>query len=431
MKERFRLAAIIAACVLLCCAILPHRSSADDDPDIVPMAKLRAQAWQFWLDMASLRPSIPDSPQWKRERDAFAPPQPLGVVSVKSNRGAATTTAVGLILSYPVELLEHGPVAPPSSNDEFHLFESTFYNSAAVDHIVKTDLYKPSTTDALLGQSRREITEFPRDARIVKTFWRPIPDGGSAKVGVWKWKNLPDVDERIPESRFKELSNVVPVCVADKRSPQPGCLIAQDEFVTATVGDTSLFNCPFCTEELRQGQTMILIGMHIISKERPDWFWTTFWWQGVDRQDGTIVTRAGAPKEPSWTCDNAQRPAALSPRALGDRKYWSNYSLDLVASFNRKRPEVAAEDVSACGQPRIIGNNEERFAGYNPFVEGVRSSGRKSSCLDCHARASTIGDKFAPIPPKGDTVGPKIKDFEGYIRTDYLFRVAKHLNPTN
>jgi hypothetical protein len=416
--------------------VRPSATTRDaDTPDemqerIATMTSLRERGWQLLLDVVRTEPSFMESSEWHHEQAAFRKP----------GEGPITR---GLLLSRPDELLEPDPAvaATLSVRDDFKLYESTFYNSAAVQHIQNTHLYDPLTTLVLLQQRRREIDEFPSTARVVKTFWRAIPPGGSAKVGVWRWK-LPNDSVRIPEWDWERYMGTPPVCVATKADPQSGCLTAERDFVYTTVANATLFDCSSSCEELSVGQTLVLVGIHIISKERADWFWSTFWWQGVSRTDGTNRDANGQAKVSSWTCDNAQRPKELSVDGLTETKRaWSNYSMDVLASFTWKKPEVAPEDIGPCGRPGVlaifdpdgkpISEREELLASYNPFVEGVRTNGRKSSCLDCHGRPTTAEDNPGIIPSVGRTDRyPGLMHFEGHIRTDYLWTLKDHLATT-
>ena len=390
---------------------------ASDSWSIAEMNELRAQAWQLLVELIASAPSFPSSPEWHHESVAFAKPPsgpPAGVVR----------------FGMPGELFEHDEPMPFSADDEFKVYEGTFFNTAAVRHIQRAHLYDPLTTFVLLDQKRREIDEFPETARVIKTFWRPIRVAECAKVGVWKW-NLPDNAERILEYRWQERTNIKPVLVAADDTPQPGCVAASTAFVTTQVTDPKLYDCPGCPP-LERGQTMVLLGVHIITKQRPDWVWSTFWWQGVDRSDGTTMTASGMPKTPSWTCDNAQRPPALRRDALGEpHQAWSNYSMDVIVSHKKMKPPVAAEDIGPCGQPGRLGADEQLLASYNPFVEGVRLNGRKSNCLDCHGRPTTFKDVFRGVHNIGvRDAYPGLRDFEGHIRTDYLWTVRSHLERT-
>lgn len=367
------------------------------------MRQLRTRAWQLFSDLTlSGRPPL-RPPDWLQELDAF---------QVKDPKKAPPDK---LLLFFPLEL---GDLNIPAQT-----YESTFFNRVAYGHIRDHayPLNRMDTTDKLVGQSRGEIPEFPPGAVVVKTFWRPVPDHGSAKVGVWKWNLIPDGADQVTEDQWQHK----PVCVELNPAPDSKCLRADQYFFTAKTSEAnqSEFHCTACPP-LPLNQTVILIAAHVASKELADWFWATFWWQGVDRQSGLSQDTA------SWTCDNAQRLPQLT-----DSGVWSYFSMDVTTSFKFRKPPAAAAEVGACGAPKQIGtDHEELLAAYNPFIEGTRRLGRKSSCIDCHGRASTNSNPldmrfYIPEVNAPDT-GPLLKDFEGQVRLDYMWSLSRYLKHT-
>jgi hypothetical protein len=296
------------------------------------------------------------------------------------------------------------------------VYESTLFNAAARRHILLHHLQDPETTQALLNARRREIDEFPPEAIVLKAFWRPV-SSTRVDVGVWTWKGWPKNPPTIKESQWEGYTRIPPECVVAGAAVPP-CLSAEDSFITATTDEVQVK----CVEEgcppVSPGEKLVLLGLHIASKERPDWFWATLWWRGgrVPRTNGN-----------AWTCDNAQRPDALKTGR------WSNYSLDVSTSFELSKPAVTGGDLAECGAPESIGTiNEQLRAAFNPFVEGVVEDGRKSSCIDCHGRASTYPNNLKITPPvtTADDSYPGLRDFQGHIRSDYLWSVARRLAST-
>jgi hypothetical protein len=307
------------------------------------------------------------------------------------------------------------------------LYEATFYNPSAYEHIRLQGLYQEGSAARLVAQKRREIAEFPDRSMVLKTFWRPIPKSNAAErrafVGVWKWREKHDPDNAgiVDESGWKDVTGRKPECVVE-REPAEGCLIAKQHFVTARAADVSQIRCvqqPKCPENVEADQTLILLAFHIADKSLPDWFWATFWWKGPANE---------RTKGEEWTCDNAQRPPSLNSGV------WSYYSLDVGPSFVLFKPSIL--DVQTCGTPGKIGAldpGEEYFATYNPFVEGVVPRGRKSSCLDCHARASSSTiDRRNDIPLVDESTSdyPDLRQFESHARTDYMWTLPRYMGKT-
>jgi len=379
------------------------------------IARQRRYAWTLLESVAAL--PFPSKPgPWHDALETFA----RGGASEFAVNSSGDRSTRALLLFDPAE---RQSVPAPS----FPLYEATFYNPSAYEHIRREGLYQDGAAARLVAQKRREIPEFPDRSMVLKTFWRPIPKSTAAErrawVGIWKWREKHDPDNAgtVDEEGWANVTGRKPECVVE-REPADGCVIANQHFVTARAADVSRLRCvqqPKCPENVEADQTLILLAFHVADKSLPDWFWATFWWKGPanERTNGE-----------EWTCDNAQRPPSLNSGV------WSYYSLDVGPSFILFKPPIL--DVQKCGTPGKIGNldpSEEYFATYNPFVEGVVPRGRKSSCLDCHARASSATkDRRNSIPLVDESISdyPDLRQFESHARTDYMWTLPRYIGTT-
>ena len=375
------------------------------------IARQRSKAWTH-LESVALLPFPTKPGPWHTEIATFADKE-----SKDGPSTASESLSRALVLFDPAE--RQGVQTPM-----FPLYEATFYNDAAYKHIRTQGLYQEGEAARLITQKRREIAEFPEGSMVLKTFWRPVPKSSAAErrayVGIWKWREKYEKDDagRVDEAGWEAVTGRKPECVV-AAAPADGCLIADQHFVTARAADISQIRCiraGRCPEKVEEDQTLILVAFHIADKSLPDWFWATFWWKGVDRTDGN-----------EWTCDNAQRPSSLGTGV------WSYYSLDVGASFRIQKPLIGS-DIAACGTPGKIGTLEEELhATYNPFVEGVVRLGRKSSCLDCHARASSSEINRRGEIPEVDWINrmyPDLRLFENHARTDYMWTLSRYMGET-
>ena len=388
--------------------------SGDNRLTDVEMEVLRKRAWSLFLEVQAA--GLPNPMHWFHATDAFGP-------ECKHIGGAKPwTVQLAAERDSLEEQLQRQAQEQPSlafnevvaSNDERPLYESTFFNQQACDDIHNKDypLNDFGTTHKLLLRQRREIDEFHLGAKVIKAFWRPLPaDGSAINVGIWQWG--------YGEEQSLEAQWPLSECVQKEPPAGSACLRAEDFFPIVKVVNPADFPCANrCPQGVQHGQELILLGVHVISKESPDWLWATFWWRGGTRYPRT----AGK----AWTCDGAQQPDELDG-------VWRNYSTNVTKSFKSARPEVLGDDAINCGVPTKIGSvHEEYLATYNPFVEGVLERGRKSSCIVCHARASTRDSSAQPfrIPAVGVIEWPPVTEFEGHIRTDYLWSVRGHLAST-
>lgn len=350
---------------------------------IVGMKALRVSSWSLFTRVTAPVPGCEGRAvwrSWRNEVQTYAPP------------------------SQQFALMPHAEgESQPDIKAPKGMWESAYFNPFAYRHIQAAMREFP----AIAPLRRREIAEFPPGSIVVKAFWRKITPGEPPiKVGLWDWSL--GTGDIVVEDLFPSSVRVGLVQSA-------GVLDARSNFFTVgaadAVGDGFVCKGPdeACTPA-KKGDVFILVALHIITKELPDWRWATFWWKGVDRKDGEY-----------WTCDNAQRPNTLpSP--------WDHYSMDTTISFSDKPTWSAAYPQGGCAVPPLGVSP----AAYNPFIEAALTNGTRSTCIDCHSRARN--EHQVPrffIPAKGDlTRYPRLSDFEGFVRTDYLWSVARFFTPS-
>jgi hypothetical protein len=364
------------------------------------MAELRRRGWKLLQLVDKKNEGALDPAYWTQVNVAYAA-DPKATSGLTSARYLARDKTVPLLLSVAEEQKALA-VAPTR-----RLWESTFYNPILYRYVRDHNLYKPGTSVSLLEQNLRDIV-VPTGSIAVKTFWYLLQADDPVDIALWNWNSLPAETSTLPAGTMKKTCVAIP---AEKYH----CL-SPDRFYKMTVSDPSAFVCPLCTTPLQPGQQLVMVAMHVASKQLPDWFWATFWWRGDDSHSGK-----------SWTCDDAQR-AEVAPEPTG---VWKRYSMDVIAGFYYAKPTpTAGED---CGTPAKIGNSEQYLAMYNPFVEALFQNGLKSNCIDCHARASSDGRAIlrTSVPPVGeDDPYTQTSNFEGQIRSDYLWTLAGHLRHT-
>lgn len=354
--------------------------------------KLRVCAWRLLEPLTRKTSGFPDAAVWARADDIVP--------------DLDRTTRSGL---RPAE--EHA--ALPSSAEP-DLYEMTFFNGIAQRFIQAGPdrLDRAETTEALLARNVREI-QLPAGSAALKTFWYHIPAGRTVAVRVWDWAATRDALKldvtRLPQQCVADSAQTASKARAAGRS----CVVATASFYTIQVDDKHPFRCAkaLCPP-LASGDLLIMVGMHIASKQMPEWLWATWWWQGPANSD-----------EAAWTCGAAQRPATIG--AAGP---WSNYAMNVTASFRKEKPRLTEDD--PCGSPGVITGGQELRATYNPFVEAREENGLKSSCVDCHSRASTKSAAELAIPSVDETGGPTLAGFEGHVRLDYLWTLRRALHKT-
>jgi hypothetical protein len=362
------------------------------------MRDLRKKGW------ALLAPFIRDSKQLQgsdhwRPRNHFLP----------TIDGGAISGAPAASLQQADEQLSIFEDYPPKFNDQrLPVFEMTLFNDVAREFIVTNGLNSWEASHYLLGNNVREV-QFPSGSIAVKSFWHVVKKGQQIDVRKWSWSAAANNRYRVEPRHWNRLAKE---CVAKQPGSTSGCVTAAAAFHTVEVSDPSQYHCEQNCVVLEEGDLLILVGLHIASKEMPEWLWATFWW----RYDA-------APSGDFWTCGDAQRTEVLGNVPTP----WSYYSMDVVASFTVEKPRPKGNN--PCGFPGSI-KGEELLSAYNPFVEAQERNGLRSSCVDCHSRASTDSDKPSDTLTDGTLRGPTAVELEGHVRLDYVWSLWRGLHPT-
>ena len=356
------------------------------------MSDLRTVAWELLIPFTREEEGLPPDAEWTSVTRIPRPP------------GTATP---------PAELIKTD-AARAAEPERPLLHEAVFLNSKAWKFMESLP-----TTAEMKARFVREV-ELPPESMAIKMFFYRIRGDQEVRVRLWDWtkikvRNLTDLDP----------SDLASQCVKLEASPE-GCIAARPHFYTVRINETNkpLFTCGENPCGLEEGDLLILVGMHVASKQTPEWLWATFWWRGPDQErlSGTY-----------WTCQDAQRPssiAAVEP--------WKNYSMDTTASLQLLKPRPDPRtDEALCGYPPTLGDqlhvdpaDQGYLATYNPFAEANFPNGLKANCVNCHARASTTATRDAKVPVFHDIYSPSLSDLEGTIRLDYLWSLRRRLDRT-
>jgi hypothetical protein len=276
-------------------------------------------------------------------------------------------------------IFSRGPphrVAEPSAAPPLMVF--AHYNRPAYRHIRDDGLFLARHLGALAAATA-SVPAFPRDAVVIKTVWWPVPSEGNVGLPVWDPADNP---ARAHGNSYLTWSRVVALS-AQRQGESTGRAVDVDflgrHIVGArAVGADSFFHVVLeqtladevmldpaarklsfmlLGRPLRANDTLVLVALHVATREIADWIWGTFWWHD-------------APDRGRYA---AQRPAALGGP-------WRHYLMDVA--FDAEKP------TETDGTPRIT---------FNPWLEARfedsgHGSGLVSNCMACHRRASTKTD---------------------------------------
>jgi hypothetical protein len=290
---------------------------------------------------------------------------------------------------------------------------SIYFNPAAAEHMRRNGYDAPGTFATLKEDldragappAARTIAAFPREAVAVKAMWR-IVRGAPAAGEVWV---LPTWDPEtakasgaaaaLPPSKWRR-SVVIDFSGRDvppdetvevnlPGQPRVSRVVSIDRFFHITLDARQAADL-----DASAGDTAILVGLHVATKELPTWVWATYWWH--DRPDlGEFA---------------AGRPEAIS------RGVWGNYLMNIDLG----------DPAGSGGGARFGDGGSGRRAVFNPWLEGGLKGGTASNCLSCHQQASLtaqlLAAPFAPVRATPRSDGDAV--FRDRIRTDFVWSVA-------
>jgi len=219
--------------------------------------------------------------------------------------------------------------------DAEELGNETRMNKEAFEFILNRNLYSIEGQEDFLNKNL--AIDFPVDAKEIKAAWRMFTDV-----------------ELDPAKTFRDINNNGTI-----EDDERGLRLLER---TYHIGYGVLKNDATGASDVRP---FGLVGLHVITKDIPNWFWTTF--EHVDNPQANI-----------GNLDRHSPPGQGYPPEV-EGTVWRFYRLR----------GTQVDFVTSVGRPTILGNTQ---------IEG--SFQESSSCITCHARAS-IGRRLDNINAEG------------------------------
>lgn len=264
------------------------------------------------------------------------------------------------------------------------LMFAVIFDPIAAKHVTDHALGR---RDTLRDDADRVIPGFPRGAITLKAIWFPVHRDRETKLPIWDGE--PARRDGNPTRTWSR--HVVVDPSGAHAEPTAGVIdelidgvhhVPLDAFIYRTLAtrDEVLAAQRVARDPtLAIGDHVILLGMHISTKEIPDWVWATVWWH--DRPDEGAYS--------------AGRPASLEGAAR-------SYLMDVTFSANGRD-----------GRPQPM---------MNPWLEARFPDGVRSNCLACHRRAAFGTMDYLPVT-QGDTA-PTDPYFADKVQTDMVWSLA-------
>lgn len=313
------------------------------------------------------------------------------------------------------------------------VFESVAYNPAAARHAVGNKLFLKSTLNALAQEGYTDIPTFPVAAITIKPVYKVIP--ADSPGGIYRFPGWPGTPK--PAREFGEASwgacvyvdvkasgpsNADSIDVGCANQGKPDFTFHIDDFIHEILSaeDAKYLNQQLGLNDAEPGDTAILVGMHVTSREIERWTWQTFWWSAD----------ADQPYAPSSPGIAGQRPLELLDHASAHYAMATAYQMiapaqPITGGVSKGRPHIAyIPHLEAGFGPKVFQVHRpiEPEQSGQPAFEG--EYGVQTNCMTCHNLAA-----YVPAGSGGSGTGYatdfyiSVADpvFGGLLRTDFAW----------
>lgn len=408
----------------------------------------RQHSWNLWAAMTAPSKSewngqrLPKWLTWYSATEVFAP----GPKPPKDRR-------LTFDLHRPIQIvLKH----PESQSPAPSLFAFVKYNRSAAEFVWQNKYHQKKTLDALQAKfdadkrptDERMIKPFPRQAVATKPvfwlvknskspqsqrgltvlpYWDPLypPPAGGVTPDHRTWSKCVAID---PDKRYSEgseqevtlngtkttakvvyLSRFFSIPLRDKVEVAAVKMMAS-ELSSAGGEQERMITDPGNTPEI--GDSIILLAMHVTTKEIDNWTFQTFWW-----------------------LPNANDPDFGKDRPTSVKGVWRNYVM--CNAWSPESPKSSDGGYHVCFNPYL----ETDLGATKPYVLDGKTfppnpmAGTKSNCMNCHNRA---GYPAFTSDPSSANMGHVANDgfrppndpyFAKITKTDFLWSIPLHAAP--
>ncbi|MEO8701680.1 MAG: hypothetical protein ABI867_16660 [Kofleriaceae bacterium] len=257
--------------------------------------------------------------------------------------------------------------------------------------IMFTVVFDPSAA-AHVRRSPGIVPVFPRSAIALKAVWYPVHREGLTRLPVWDDAPAHPDEAGNPIRTWTRSVMIDPGIGGADHNADDGDRIVDgvhhvplSAFVYRTLETTAEIAAARAASRdvtLAAGDSVVLIGMHVATKQIPAWVWATLWWH--DRPDAGPFA--------------ADRPATLRGPA-------AHYLM--AVAYSAQTPE------DADGSPH---------SAMNPYLEARFPGGLHSNCVACHQRAAYGAVDYLPVTRGTLATGDPY--FDGKTSSDFVWSLA-------
>jgi len=352
--------------------------------------------WGLWAGLTAFVGTVDEQPV--RAFQTWATPEAMKYRiqngQFKNVVGHELITKPDLKLALPNQLT-HDSIVKGFNDPEpdASVLVSVAYNPPAAEHAIENTLFLESTLNGYLDAGQIKIPDFPDDAITIKPVYKLIT-AGNTENGIFTmpgWPGTPSPAKKFPETDWnacvyidmsgnETMGNSIDMGCANRNETNTFSL---SNFIhsTLTAEDANYLNAQLSLgTNAAAGDTAILVGMHVTTREIERWTWQSFFWSAD----------ANSPYSPSSTHIAALRPDSLDAQAHHYAMTQTYQMVSPVQPVNNGVNEGSA----------VIGYNPHLEAGFdqgtfNPIrpIDGpdgpiTNDFGVQTNCMSCHAMAT-------------------------------------------
>lgn len=341
-------------------------------------------------------------------------------------------------LSVPKQFL-HGQLLNneiKSIDTNFLVLETVSYNPTAAYFLTKNQLFnKSKLMSYVILDGIGEIKQFPKKAIATKpTYYAGVPNkNGLIRLPIWEnpkipkaykyteWQKWVYVDINNRQKKDKKLIPVTSSKPTQSQIKAATCNI--NDFINYKIdqigADYLNSKQDITTEPDRkfvEGDYVILVAMHVSTKEIDNWTWQTFFW----------CPDPSNPPSPSSKFESSLKPKELKGAA-------SHYALSVAyAMVWPNQPITGGTDKN--GRP-IISFNPYLEGGFGPRVFSNKNNfrpnfiyGMQTNCMSCHALATMRGKNSYITDQYVDMMDTSL--FKNDVKLDFLWSIQGNMDTT-
>lgn len=373
---------------------------------------------------------------------ASTPKGPLLLATAAEKRGLALEETTQL-LKFGIHSI--GPkiqlkARPGAITPDTGTLETVAYDPEAASHILDAKLFQLATIQALYTAKQPETPAFDPKAVAVKPVYKVVRktelyQGRYYVIPAWPG-TPPEVTPAIEKNGYPETS--WPGCLyvdttnsggtsasgtdPNCSGPTPATTYGLGDFVALPITKENVqqFQVANGVKKLVPGDMLLLVAMHVSSREITAWTWQTYFW----------TPNPKAPPLPSSTAIASTAPSQLTGAAA---HYAETFAYDMVD------PNQPVSGGTSTGLP-VIGFNPYLEAGFPKSVFGllrpitdpktgkswIGTVGIQTNCMTCHSLAAvTFAATSNPTAYGTDFyIGRTDSYFTNMVQTDFLWSIA-------